>query len=83
VFFLGAMLCNRCKRKISILGTGVWGGGGGGRFFFLFLVLWGGGARGGGRGVFLVLWSVRAKVWNERGELRFCSVFVCVFFGWV
>jgi hypothetical protein len=26
------------------------------------------GERGGGRGVFLVLWSVRGKVWNERGE---------------
>ncbi len=49
MFFLGAMLCNRCKRKISILGTGV-GGGEGFFFLFLVLVLWGG--KEGADGVF-------------------------------
>jgi hypothetical protein len=42
--------------------------GGGGGSSFLFLVSWAGGERGGGRSVFLVLWSVRGKVLNERGE---------------
>ncbi len=36
MFFLGAMLCSRCKRQISILGTGVGGGGGSSSSCFWF-----------------------------------------------